>query len=71
MNFVGTEKRVRISHVKQAIGVLVIEVRLYILIAKIPLVLFPGDRKPPKSFEMTFISNAVLLLDAAIFNDDT
>ena len=29
-NFVGTQKRVRISHGKRAIGVRVIEVRLYI-----------------------------------------
>ena len=29
-NFVGTHKRVRISHGKQAIGVRTIEVRLYV-----------------------------------------
>ena len=28
-NFIGTQKRVRISHCKRAIGVRVIEVRLY------------------------------------------
>ena len=30
-NFVGTQKRVRISHGKRAIGVRAIEVRLYIM----------------------------------------
>ena len=32
-NFVGTQKRVRISHGKRAIGVRATEVRLYVFIA--------------------------------------